>query len=52
MLLFLWGLYFSLLMDLKKIIYIYVEYLFISVQDPSPPTRDRTHAPYIGNVES
>lgn len=29
MLLSLWGLYFSLLMDLKKIIYIYVENLFI-----------------------
>ena len=29
MLLSLWGLYFLLLMDLKKIIYIYVEYLFI-----------------------
>ena len=56
MLLSLWGPYFSLLMDLKKIIYIYVEYLFISfvcaMQDPSFPTRDRTHAPYIGNAAS
>ena len=56
MLLPLWGPYFSLLVDLKKIIYVYREYLFIyfvcAMQDPSSPTRDQTHAPYIGNVES